>query len=71
MDEIRCTLSTTVLGCVDEFMGYIPDYYHLNGFVSDSVSRNTFGIEKAYYYELRKCTLSSDVVAYEVTPTRV
>ena len=39
MDEIRCTLSTTVLGCVDEFMGYIADYYHLNGFVSDSISR--------------------------------
>ena len=70
MDEIRCTLSTTVLGCVDEFMGYITDYYHLNGFVSDSISRNTFGIEKAYF-ELRKYTLSSDVVAYEVTPTRV
>ena len=47
----------------------IADYYHLNGFVSDSVSRNTFGIEKAYYFELRKCTLSSDVVTYEVTPT--
>ena len=52
-------------------MGYIPDYYHSYGFVSDSVSRNTFGIEKAYYFELRKCTLSSDVVAYEVTPTRI
>ena len=50
-------------------MGYIADYYHLNGFVSDSVSRNTFGIEKAYYFALRKCTLSPDVVAYEVTPT--
>ena len=24
-DEIQCTLSTTVLGCVDEFIGYITD----------------------------------------------
>ena len=24
-DEIRHTLSTTVLGCVDEFVGYIAD----------------------------------------------
>ena len=52
-------------------MGYIVDLYHLNGFISDSVSINTFGIEKAYYFELRKCTLYSDMVKYEVSPTRV
>ena len=25
VDEIRYTLSTTVLGCMNEFMGYITD----------------------------------------------
>ena len=72
VDEIRCTLSIAVLGCVDEFMGYIAGYYNLNDFVNDSVSRNTFGIEKYHfgvpnifgilfgkYFELRKSTWAS------------
>ena len=37
-------------------MGYIADWFHLHGFISDSVSRNTSGVEKAFYFELRKCT---------------
>ena len=68
-DEIRFTLSTTVLECMAEFMGYIVDQFRLHGFISDSVSRNTFGIEKAYCFELRNCTLSSDMATYEVTLT--
>ena len=45
--------------------------FHLHGFISDFVSRNTFGIEKAFCFELRNCTLSSDMATNEVTLTWV
>ena len=59
--------STTLLKCMSEFMGYITNWFHLHGFLSTSVSRNTFGIEKAYCYELRNCTSSSDMATYVVS----
>ena len=52
-----------------EFMGYNVDWFCLHGFISDGVSRNIFGIEKAYYFELSNCTLISDMATYEVTLT--
>ena len=52
-------------------MGYTIDSYRFYGFRSDSRLRNTFGIEKAYYFELRECTSYFDVATYEVTLTQV
>ena len=37
--------STTLLKCMADFMGYITNWFHLHGFLSTFVSRNTFGIE--------------------------
>ena len=63
------TPSTTVLECMAELMGYNVDWFRLHDFISDSVSRNIFGIEKAYCFELRYCTSSSDMATDEVTLT--
>jgi hypothetical protein len=40
-----------------EFMGCNVDYFRFYGFISDSGLRNTFGIEKAYCFELIRTTL--------------
>ena len=60
MDQIL-SITITVLECVHGFMGYIMDSYHFHGFRSDPGLRNTFGIEIVYHFDLRECTLPSDV----------
>ena len=47
-DEIWFTCSTTVF-----------DWFRLHDFINDGVSRNIFGIEKAYFEY--NCTLPSDM----------
>ena len=47
------------------------DYFRFNGFTSGSTLRNTFGIEKVYYFDVGNCTFSSDAAPHEVTWTQV